>query len=84
LTTTSAQFTRAPEGRQKSSANQKSASRRLKTVTARTTESDELPIYFSDLTPEAQKKVKKFLKIEAPEEANLDIFPLFVLPKPEC
>ena len=44
---------------------------------------EELEIYFRDLTPEAQKKVLRFLKIEAPKEANLDTFPLFVLPKPE-
>jgi len=44
---------------------------------------DELEIFFGDLTAEAQKKVLKFLKIRAPEEANLDVFPLFVLPRPE-
>jgi hypothetical protein len=44
---------------------------------------NELEIYLSDLTPEAQKKVLKFLKINTPEEANLDVFPLFVLPLPE-
>jgi hypothetical protein len=44
---------------------------------------EELPIYLSDLTPEAQKKILQFLKVKAPEEANLDVFPLFVLPKPE-
>jgi hypothetical protein len=45
---------------------------------------DELEIFLSDLTPQAQKRVLRFLKIEVPEEANLDIFPLVVLPKPEC
>ena len=44
---------------------------------------DELEIFLSDLTPEGQKKVLKFLDIKAAEEANLDVFPLFVLPKPE-
>jgi hypothetical protein len=44
---------------------------------------DELEIFLGDLTPEAQKRVMKFLKIKAVEEANLDVFPLFVLPKPE-
>ena len=44
---------------------------------------DELEIFFDDLTVKAQEKVKRFLKISAPEEANLDCFPLFILPKPE-
>jgi hypothetical protein len=43
----------------------------------------ELEIFFGDLTPEAQATVLRFLKIKAPEEANLDVFPLFVLPEPE-
>ena len=43
---------------------------------------DELEIYLSDLTPEAQAKVLKFIKIKAAKEANLDVFPLFVLSKP--
>ena len=44
---------------------------------------DELEIFLSDLTPRAQKKVLAFLGIKAAEESNLDVFPLFVLPKPE-
>ena len=44
---------------------------------------DDLEIFFGDLMPEAQKKVLKFLRIKEPREANLDVFPLFVLPKPE-
>jgi hypothetical protein len=44
---------------------------------------EELEIYFHDLTPEAQKKVLAFLGIKTSEESNLDVFPLFVLPKPE-
>ena len=43
----------------------------------------ELPIYLSDLTSEAQTRVKGFLGIKAAAELNLDVFPLFVLPKPE-
>jgi hypothetical protein len=46
-------------------------------------EADELEIFLSDLTPEAQKKILLFLEIETAEESNLDVFPLFVLPKPE-
>jgi hypothetical protein len=44
---------------------------------------DELEIFFGDLTAEAQEKVKRFLKIKSPEDLNLDVFPLFTLPKPE-
>ena len=46
-------------------------------------ESDELQIYLSDFTVEAQKKIKRFLGIKTAEESNLDTFPLFVLPEPE-
>jgi hypothetical protein len=46
-------------------------------------ESDELPIYLSDFTVEAQQKIKLFLGIKTAEELNLDTFPLFLLPKPE-
>jgi hypothetical protein len=42
---------------------------------------DQLEIFLSDLKPEAQAKVLRFLKIKDAWEANLDIFPLFVLPK---
>jgi hypothetical protein len=44
---------------------------------------DELPIYLEDLWPKAQKKVLEFLGIKTPQEANLDVLPLFMLPKPE-
>ena len=44
---------------------------------------NELEIFLSDLTPEAQTRVKKFFGIKIAKEANLDIFPLFVLPKPD-
>jgi hypothetical protein len=44
---------------------------------------DKIEIYLGDLLPEAQGRVKKFLKIKTAEEANLDVFALFVLPKPE-
>jgi hypothetical protein len=43
---------------------------------------DELEIFLSDLTPEAQKKVLEFLGIKAAQDSNLDVFPLFVLFKP--
>lgn len=43
----------------------------------------ELEIFLSDLTPDAQDRVLRFLKIKASQEANLDIFPLFVLPEPD-
>ncbi|MGA2523797.1 MAG: hypothetical protein ABSF65_06550 [Candidatus Bathyarchaeia archaeon] len=43
----------------------------------------ELEIFFSDLKPEAQKKVLQFFKVKMPEESNRDVFPLFVLPKPD-
>jgi len=44
---------------------------------------EDLEIYFSDLTPEAQKKVLEFYRISSPEEANLDVMPLAVIPEPE-
>ena len=44
---------------------------------------EELEIFLSDLTPEAKKKVMRFLGIKAAKELNLDVFPLFSLPKPE-
>ena len=44
---------------------------------------NELEIFLSDLKPDAQARVKKFLRIKGSKELNLDIFPLFVLPKPE-
>ena len=43
---------------------------------------DELEIFLSDLTPEAQLRVQKFLGIKTAVEDNFDVFPLFVLPKP--
>lgn len=42
----------------------------------------ELEIFWSDLMPEAQQRVLRFLGIKAAAEENLDVFPLFVLPKP--
>ena len=44
---------------------------------------DELELFLSDLTPEAQTRVLRFLRIKTAAEANLDVFPLFVLPRPE-
>ena len=43
----------------------------------------ELPIFLSEFTVEAQKKIKRFLEIKSSKKLNLDTFPLFVLPKPE-
>jgi hypothetical protein len=40
-------------------------------------------MHFERLDHRGAGEIKKFLKIEAPEEANLDVFPLFVLPEPE-
>ncbi len=42
----------------------------------------ELEVFLSDLRPEAQARVLRFLKIKTAVEANLDVFPLFVLPEP--
>lgn len=44
---------------------------------------DTLEIFISDLTGEAQKRVLEFLDLASPEEGNYDVFPLFVLEKPE-
>ena len=44
---------------------------------------DELEIYFDDLKPEAQKKLLELHGISGPDEANWDVFPIFVIPKPE-
>jgi len=43
----------------------------------------ELEIYFDDLNEDAKKSVLKFLGAEKPEDLNLDVFPLAILPKPE-
>ena len=45
--------------------------------------SEELEIYFDDLTEETKKKVLKFLCLKSAEEGNLDILPLTTIPKPE-
>ena len=42
---------------------------------------DEFEIFWRDLTPEAQTRVLRFLRIKTAQDLNLDIFPLFVLPK---
>lgn len=39
----------------------------------------ELEIYFRDLVPETQEVVLKLFRIESPEDANWDSFPLFTL-----
>ena len=38
-----------------------------------------LEIYLNDLTPEAQRNILRFLRVKNAKEANLDVFPLFVL-----
>lgn len=40
-------------------------------------------IMFSDLTPDAQKRVLDFLGINSPEELNYDVLPLFELAEPD-
>jgi hypothetical protein len=44
---------------------------------------EELEIYLSDLKPEVQKRVLRFLGLRSAEGGNLDVFPLAVVPKPE-
>jgi hypothetical protein len=44
---------------------------------------DKLEIFFDDLTPKAQKKVLEFLRIKEQKELNLDVLPLFILPRVE-
>jgi len=39
---------------------------------------DEIEIFFSDLTLEAQMRILKFLKVKTAKDANLDVFPLFI------
>ena len=43
----------------------------------------EMSIYFRDLNEEAQKRLLEFLGVKNEEEANLDVFPLFIIHKPE-
>ena len=38
-----------------------------------------IEIYICDLLPDVQKTVLDALEVNSPEEANLDVFPLFVL-----
>jgi len=38
-------------------------------------------LYFRDLTPEAQKRLLAFLGVEKPEEKNLDVFPIAIIPR---
>jgi len=44
----------------------------------------EMELYLSDLKPEAQRRVLKFLGLKSPEEGNLDVFPIAIIPKPEA
>ena len=37
-------------------------------------------IMFSDLTPEAQKKLLKAFRIKSPEDMNWDVVPIAVIP----
>ena len=36
-------------------------------------------LYFSDLTPNAQKRFLEFVGIETPEDGNFDFFPIYVM-----
>jgi len=45
--------------------------------------SEDLQIFFNDLTEEAQKRVLEFYKIESPEDMNWDVYPIMILPPPE-
>mgnify|MGYP005832515897 CR=1 FL=1 len=40
---------------------------------------ENLEIYFSDLTEDAQRRYLEFFGIETPEEANVDVVPIFEL-----
>lgn len=44
---------------------------------------NQIDIYFSDLTPEAQQSVLELFRIRTPEEVNWDIFPIFQLDGPD-
>lgn len=36
-------------------------------------------LYFSDLTPDAQKRFLEFEGIETPEDGNYDVFPIDIM-----
>jgi len=42
-----------------------------------------MEIYFRDLTPEAQKRVLEFYKVELEKDMNWDVVPLFILEQGE-
>jgi hypothetical protein len=44
---------------------------------------EELEIYLSNLKPEVQERVLRFLGLKSAKDGNLDVFPLAVVPKPE-
>jgi hypothetical protein len=44
-------------------------------------ESEGFEIYFKDLTPEAQTRLLEYLCIDKPEEENLDVFPIAIIPR---
>jgi hypothetical protein len=45
---------------------------------------NEMDIFITDLTPEAQRMVLDFLGLPSPEEGNYDVFPLFSLTNGDC
>jgi len=45
--------------------------------------SEELELYLDDLNEEAKRRVLEFLGVERPEDLNLDVLPLTIIPKPE-
>jgi hypothetical protein len=44
-------------------------------------ENEGFKIYFKDLSPEAQMRLLEYLCIDKPEEENLDVFPIAIIPR---
>ena len=44
-------------------------------------ESEGFEIYFRDLTPEAQRRLLEYLGVDKPEDENLDVFPIAIIPR---
>jgi hypothetical protein len=42
---------------------------------------DGFEIHFTDLTPEAQMRLLEYLCIDKPEEENLDVLPIAIIPR---
>ena len=45
--------------------------------------SETMEIYFSDFTPEAQKRILEFYGLEKPDDMNWDVFPFDIIEKGE-